>query len=233
MTMKDSVVDGRGAAGSLLTVFRFLGSIDLLCRYNYLVSIKKKSLKKQLMKLRNATDHVKFGLGCKPGRSGLAAPPTVPATKDQVMLSLRWRLVQSGVGKVSLKHPGQGPQRLCWAGGYKALHGKPLVPQLLKGLDRQREQQIRRMDQARTAYGLGTLSKHAGKGQRPIPVGYTFSYPAQFSNAGGLKLINNPYLPWFQRFVAHPLFLLGHHMILKRAARALVRWSGFLRHRDR
>ena len=123
-------------------------------RYDGLVRIKKKSLEKQIMKLRNVTDHVKFGLGCKPGTHGLAAPPSVPAHKDQVMLSLLWRLVQLGVGKVRLKYREQGPQRLCWAGGYKALHGKPLVPQMLKSLDRQREQQLKRMDQAQIAYLL-------------------------------------------------------------------------------
>jgi hypothetical protein len=44
-------------------------------RYDGLVRIKKKSLEKQILKLRNVTDHVKFGLGCKPGRHQLASPP--------------------------------------------------------------------------------------------------------------------------------------------------------------
>jgi len=193
-------------------------------RYDGLVRIKKKSFKKQIRKLRNATDHVKFGLGCKPGNPGIAAPPSVPASKDQVKLSLLWTLVQSGVGKVSLKTSGQGPQPLCWAGGYKALHGKPLVPLMLKGLDRQREQQLRRMDQARIAYGQGTASQHGRKSKRPKPIRYPFSYMAQFCNAGGQHLVNNPYRPWFERFVAHPLFLLGHHKILKEARRKVLGW---------
>lgn len=193
-------------------------------RYDGLVRIKKKSFKNQIMKLRNVTDHMKFGLGCKPGVSRVPAPPSVPANKDQVMLSLLWTLVQSGVGKVSLQHPGQGPQRLCWAGGYKALHGKPLVPQLLKGLDRRRERQLKRMHQARIAYGQGTASQHGRKGQRPIPIGYAFSYMAQFHNADGQHLVNNPYRPWFERFVTHPLFLLCHHRILKKARRTLLGW---------
>ncbi len=196
-------------------------------RYDGLVRIKKKSLNKQIMKIRNVTDHLKFGLGCKPGSYGLAAPPSVPANKNQVMNSLLWRLVQLGVGKVLLKYAGQGPQRLCWAGGYKALHGKPLVPQMLKSLDRQRERQYKRMHEARIAYGPGTPSQHGGKGQRPKPIRYPFSYMAQFTNKGGQHLINNPYRHWFQRFVSHPLFL-WRRTLLKRARRTLLRWISLL-----
>jgi hypothetical protein len=96
------------------------------------------------------------------------------------------------------------------------------VPQLLKSLDRQRERQLKRMGQARIAYGPGTPSRHGGKGQRPNPFGSAFSYLAQFRNAGGQHLINNPYRPWRERFVKHPLFLLRHRKILKKARRTLL-----------
>jgi len=203
-------------------------------RYDGLVRIKKKSLEKQLMKIRNATDRMKFGLGCRPGKHTIAAPPSVPANSDQVLLSLRSRLIQMGVGKVQLKRFDQGPRPLCWAGGYKALDGKPLVPGFLKSLDRQREKQIRRMDQARIAYGgAGTSSKRGGKGQRPNPIGFLFSYMAQFHSAGGIELINSPHRPWRKRFIKHPLFLLRHHKMLTLLRSMVARWLGRLVGRSR
>ena len=99
---------------------------------------------------------------------------------------------------------------------------------MLKSLDRQRERQYKRMHEARIAYGPGTPSQHGGKGQRPKPIRYPFSYMAQFTNKGGQHLINNPYRPWRERFVEHPLFLLRHHKILKGIRRTVLRWISLL-----
>ena len=173
-------------------------------RYDGLVRIKGKSVKKQLRKIRNTADHIKFGIEKALKRNG---SDRILATADQVLQSLRWKLVYSAVGNVNLKKRLQGPRRMCWAGGYKALNNKPIVPSFLKRLDWFREKQIRRMDQADIPYGSGAPSHHSGKGNRPFPIGYPFSYLAQFHNVGGHYLINHPFRPWFQRFISHPMYL--------------------------
>ena len=129
-------------------------------RYDGLVRIKGKSVKKQLRKIRNTADHVKFGI-----KKALKRPGSdrILATADQVLQSLRWKLVYSAVGNVNLKKRLQGPRRMCWAGGYKALNNKPIVPSFLKRLDWFREKQIRRVDQADIPYGSGAPSITTGR----------------------------------------------------------------------
>lgn len=112
------------------------------------------------------------------------------ATKDQVLLSLRWKLAALGAGRVNPQQGWQGPRPMCWAGGYKALNGKRLILSFLKRLDRAREQQIRRMHQAGIIYGPGVSSEHKGKRGRLEPVGYPFSHLAQCKNTGGQFLID-------------------------------------------
>jgi hypothetical protein len=113
-------------------------------------------------------------------------------------------------------------------GGYKALNDKPIVPSFLKRLDWFREKQIRRMDQADIPYGSGAPSQHPGKGNRPEPKGYPFSYLAQFHNTGGQYLINHPFRPWFQRFISHPGYLAKKcfQRLFRRWDRAIARWFG-------
>jgi hypothetical protein len=191
-------------------------------RYDGLVRIKKKSVEKHLRKIRNATDHLKFGLLGKRRDGTLGRPVT--ATKRQVMLSLLWKLTSLGVGRVNLKDSNARRPGMCWAAGFKGLHGKPLVPGFLKRLDREREKQLLRMDQARIPYGEGVSTRHSGRGMRPLPGGLPFSYLGQFPNYEGRRLINNPYRPWFQRFISHPLFLAAHyHQRLFRTARKWLR----------
>jgi len=196
-------------------------------RYDGLVRIKKKSIEKHLRKIRNATDHLKCGLLGKRRDGTLGRPVT--GTKRQVMLSLLWKLTSMGVGRVNLKDSSSTRPGMCWAAGFKGLHGKPLVPGFLKRLDREREKQLLRMDQARIPYGEGVSTRHSGRGMRPLPGGLPFSYLGQFQDYEGRRLINNPYRPWFRRFISHPLFLAAHyHQRLFRIARKWLRSMGAL-----
>ena len=63
---------------------------------------------------------------------------------------------------------------------------------------------------------------------RPFPIGYPFSYLAQFQNVGGQYLINHPFRPWFQRFISHPIFLVAKYpkRLFRRWDRAIARWFG-------
>jgi hypothetical protein len=80
------------------------------------------------------------------------------------------------------------------------------------------------MVQARINYGHGAPSGHRRKGQREIPVGYPFSYLAQFHNTGGQHLIDHPYRRWDKRFLEHLSFLLRHHKLVKEIRNTFHRW---------
>jgi len=153
-------------------------------RYDGLVRTRKESVKKQCLKLVETTNVLKFGL--------LRAAQThqIRATKNQTMASLRAKLVAQGVGR--FKHFVAGPKPMCWANGFKALHNKPFVDRALRSMDKARKKQIRRFNAAVIVYGTG---RNSGNGNRRDPVGYEFSYHAQFTNAGGQFLIQNPWQP--------------------------------------
>jgi len=153
-------------------------------RYDGLMRPKPDSAKKEVKKLKKKTSELKYRL-----RMASQERPIL-ATKDQAMASLKHKLVAQGVGRI--KGGEIGPRPMCWAAGFKALHNKPFVPGALRLLDRTRLKQIGKFALAQIRYGLGRNSR--GGGARN-PVGYAFSYNAQFVNAGGQNLILNPWRP--------------------------------------
>jgi len=165
-------------------------------RYDGLVRPKTKSVEKQLNALKETVDDAKYGLlaRSRPFPRPYEAP-TIIASKTQAVNSVRSKLTCKGVGRIRVNQPTDGPLPMCWANGFRALHGKPLVTSLLKKLDRERERQIRRFERAQIVYGPGRTS--SGNNKRQEPIGYLFSYSAQFNNNGGSDLVNNPYqYPW-------------------------------------
>lgn len=153
-------------------------------RYDGLARPRKDSVKKQCIKLVETTNKLKFGL--------IAASRThqVQANRGQAVASLTSKLVAQGVGRI--KGFVAGPKPMCWAWGYKALHNKAIVDVGLRAFDRARRKQIRRFNAAIIQYGLGN---NAQTNNRRNPIGYTFSYHAQFTNRGGGNLIHNPWKP--------------------------------------
>lgn len=151
-------------------------------RYDGLVRPRKDSVRKQSEKLVKTANDLKFGL---------ALANRIRATKQQVLASLKAKLTAQGVGRV--KGGEVAPLPMCWASGYRALHEKPFVPGALRSFDRTRQKQIRRLGNAAIQYGPGRVSR--GSGNRRSPVGYAFSYHAQFTNLDGQNLIQNPWRP--------------------------------------
>jgi hypothetical protein len=153
-------------------------------RYDGLVRPRKESIAKQAAKLVKTTGQLKYSL--------LEASRENPiiATRNQAQTSLKCKLVAQGVGRI--KGEESGPKPMCWASGFKALHNKPFVSTALCLLDRTRWKQIRRFGGADISYGLGRNSRGSN---RRSPVGYAFSYHAQFRNNGGQNLIINPWRP--------------------------------------
>jgi hypothetical protein len=161
-------------------------------RYDGLVRPKPKSVKKQLNALKETVDGVKWRL-LKKSRP-FPKPyetPTIVANRSQAENSVQSKLTSMGVGRVKVNQITEGPLPMCWCNGFKALHGKPLVPTFLKQLDRERERQIRRFKRAKIVYGFGRRLRSSGGRQKPS--GYMDSYYAQFNNDGGKHLIAHPY----------------------------------------
>jgi hypothetical protein len=173
-------------------------------RYDGLVRVKKKSVKKQLDTLKLATDELKFGLL----RNRPRDPHAIQSSRNQAVQSLRHKLTAQGVGRIKLHRPRNGPMPKCWADGYKALNRKPFIPTFLKKLDRERERQIRRFMRADIVYGPGRCSRsHKGISD---PAGFKCSYSAQFQNAEGWDLVTHPYGgSLFERLITERFYKLA------------------------
>jgi hypothetical protein len=154
-------------------------------RYDGLVRPRKESIAKQAAKLVKTTDQIKYGLL----RASRAYP--IIATKNQALTSIKCKLVAQGVGRINGGET-RGPKPMCWAAGFEALHNKPFVSTCLRLLDRTRWKQINRFGGADILYGSGRNSRGA---HRRTPIGYAFSYHAQFINNNGWNLIINPWAP--------------------------------------
>jgi hypothetical protein len=153
-------------------------------RYDGLVRPRKESVAKQCMKLVETTNLIKYGL------LGASQGNQIRVNKNQAVASLKSKLVAQGVGRI--KGYANGPKPMCWASGYRALHNKPIVDHALKSFDKARKKQLRRFNAAVIAYGFGRNTQNSN---RQDPEGYAFSYLAQFTNAGGRNLIENPWRP--------------------------------------
>jgi hypothetical protein len=165
-------------------------------RYDGLVRIKKKSVEKQVQKVKETVDDVKFALLNEIARHPFPLPydpPSILATRSQVIHSVRQKLAAMSVGRIKSGNQQKGHHGFCWANGFKALNNKPIVPTFLKKLDRNRERQLRRMKRAPITYGPGRVSRNPLTGQREDATGYKYSYAAQFKNTGGTQLILTPY----------------------------------------
>jgi hypothetical protein len=153
-------------------------------RYDGLVRPRKDSVRRQCQKLVDTTKSLMFGL------ISASRHHPIAASRNQAIASLKSKLVAQGVGRIKYYLP--GPKPMCWAWGYKALHMKPLIDRALRSFDKTRAKQIRRLGNAQIRYGIGRPNRG---GARRDPVGYAFSYHAQFTNAGGRDLIMNPWRP--------------------------------------
>jgi len=154
-------------------------------RYDGLVRPRKESVAKQCLRIVETTNMLKYGL-----LQAMQRNP-VRASRNQVLASLKSKLVAQGVGRV--KSYANGPMPMCWASGYRALHNKPIVDCALRSFDKARKKQLRRFAAADITFGTGII--RGSNGSRPDPEGYAYSYHAQFANLGGKNLVQNPWQP--------------------------------------
>lgn len=188
-------------------------------RYDGLVRVRKGAYKSQAAKFAEFTSKAKHFLL----NAGRVRP--IAATRTRAMNSLAGKLMAKGVGWTDPYS--QGPRPMCWSGGFKALDQKPLVTTVLQHLDSLRQKHIIRFADARINYRAGSGRWNDGGLKNPKN-----SYSAQYRDAGGRELINNPWQPETMRdrikcwvFLACKKALESHQCISKLLKRVRRRWN--------
>ncbi|MEI6915389.1 MAG: reverse transcriptase domain-containing protein [Armatimonadota bacterium] len=136
------------AADSGIPCIQFVG---YLIRYDGLVRIRQKSLKKHRQKLTDATD--KLLRVINPGRKSKDGIPVyargLRMNPHQIEHCFEMKLISMSVGRRKFWQPlpvcGDDIMRLCWAKGYKGLWQVHFDPSGLKELDRHRHRQMQRL----------------------------------------------------------------------------------------
>jgi len=153
-------------------------------RYDGLLRLRPKSLKKQFKKMTTAADELLATLN--PGRSRpgeiTAFAPGISKNQREILHRFRMKLISMAVGRRELGQQLSEPMPMCWARGFKGLVGKKLISGALKALDRHRERQIRRvkrrLSQLPQPPDPGRKRRKRGGAHRYY--GHPFSYWAQF-----------------------------------------------------
>jgi hypothetical protein len=143
-------------------------------RYDGMVRIRPKSLKKQFRKVSKASAELLHAI-----RS--ASLSSIRKSRQQIRHRLRTRLISIAVGRRTLGPLVEGPLPMCWANGFRGLVSHNFVVHPLKALDRHREQQIRVIDRALVPLKLPKVADHRSKAYRYY--GRPFSYLGQFPSA--------------------------------------------------
>jgi hypothetical protein len=156
--------------GKSIPWIQFLG---YQVRYDGLVRVRPRSLKKEFEKIRGAANRL-LNILQPSDKSAICK------SKYEIEHRFRMKLISMAVGRRRLGPPIQGPLPMCWTNGFKGLLDCKFVSHSLKALDRHRERQI---EQIRKRLGFLNLTPSKEKNTRP-PVhkyyGYPFSYWAQF-----------------------------------------------------
>lgn len=137
-------------------------------RYDGIIRVRKKSIKKELSKQVQVVDEV---------IQALKKEEKVSKSKKQILFKVTGKLTQMSVGKI-LDSKKQCPP-FCWASGFKLLREHDHITSQLKQLDRNRERQISRLKRKLKDYDLEPKAKT--KEMKPKPPKYhgaPFSYYA-------------------------------------------------------
>ncbi|HOQ44641.1 MAG TPA: reverse transcriptase domain-containing protein [Bryobacteraceae bacterium] len=145
-------------------------------RYDGLVRVRPKSLRKHFRKLTTTADEL-FKALIVDGKDGSRIGAR--KTKHQILHRFRQKMISLSVGRVKLAKPADGPLPMCWANGFRGLLGKRIIATHLKALDRHRERQIRRVERRIAGLQVPRDRTKSPKGVLPF-YGYPFSYFAQF-----------------------------------------------------
>lgn len=154
-------------------------------RYDGLVRVRPKSVKKQADKVTQAADQLLSVLN--PGRriKGDIGPfaDGLRKRRAQIIHRFRQKLISLSVGRRKLGRSFVEPEPLCWASGFRGLAQVVNPNATLRALDRHRERQvqriIRRLKLLRKVPATSTRKPHDA-----LPYyGFPFSYAGQFSRS--------------------------------------------------
>lgn len=112
-------------------------------RYDGLVRVRSKSVKKESRKITKTADQLISVLALEGKNPSLATH--IKKTQRQILHRFRQKLISMSVGRIALSSRSETPMAMCWANGFRGLRSRTLVMGALVSLDRQRERQIARV----------------------------------------------------------------------------------------
>jgi len=143
----------------------WLSFVGYQIRYDGVVRVRNKSIKKELEKQVSETDKIIN-----------VARKTPRINRMAIKFRLQQRLISMSRGRFRF---GSSKISMCWCAGFKVLKSKPNVTNQIRRLDRNREKQIRRLELY--LKGVKTPVRKAKKEVTPLKYyGHNYSYHKQF-----------------------------------------------------
>jgi hypothetical protein len=150
-------------------------------RYDGLIRVRPKSLKKQRQRITLATDSLLAAL--YPGRQkrGEVTPfaAGIRKRKRQITHRFHQQLLSISVGRRKLGQVIQDPMPMCWANGFRGLRNRKLVRGMFVSLDRHRERQYKRVTRRLKTFPITKAVKNPNTPAERF-YGHPFSYFGQF-----------------------------------------------------
>lgn len=143
----------------------WLSFVGYQIRYDGVVRVRKKSIKKELTKQVTETDKI---------ISIVRKSPRINA--KAIRFRLQQRLISMSVSRFKF---GDSKVKMCWCAGFKVLKHNPNLTNQIRRLDRNREKQIKRLDLH--LKGVKTPYCKSKKEVKPLKYyGHNYSYHKQF-----------------------------------------------------
>jgi hypothetical protein len=143
----------------------WLSFVGYQIRYDGVVRVRNKSIKKELQKQVSETDKI---------INVVRKTPRI--NKMAIKFRLQQRLISMSVSRFKF---GSSKISMCWCAGFKVLKSNPNLTNQIRRLDRNREKQIRRLELY--LKGVTTPVRKAKKEVTPLKYyGHNYSYHKQF-----------------------------------------------------
>lgn len=143
----------------------WLSFVGYQIRYDGVVRVRNKSIKKELQKQVSETDKI---------ISVVRKTPRI--NRKAIKFRLQQRLISMSVSRFKF---GSSKISMCWCAGFKVLKSNPNLTNQIRRLDRNREKQIRRLELY--LKGVKTPIRKAKKEVTPLKYyGHNYSYHKQF-----------------------------------------------------
>jgi hypothetical protein len=144
----------------------WLSFVGYQIRYDGIVRVRKKSIKKELIKQVAETDKI-----IKIARKA----PRI--NRKAIRFRLQQRLISMSVSRFKF---GTSKIKMCWCAGFKILKSQPNITNQIRKLDRNRDKQIKRLDLYLNK--VNTPNRKASKEVKPLKYyGHNYSYHKQFT----------------------------------------------------